>query len=212
MRLAAATALWLGLHSLLASRPAKQAAVRMLGERRRNAFYRLGYHAFALVSFGALGRYAARLPDRDLYRAPRPLAGLMRLGQIFALLQMFGGIRQIGLRRFLGLAGLAAWAKGEPTVPVEPEAQGPGTDEDGRLKAGGPFRRSRHALNFWILPIFWLMPRMTARLLTFNLLITLYTIPASKHEEARLREAYGEEYTAFLENGPPFLVPWFPRR
>lgn len=42
-RLAAATALFLGVHSLLASRPAKEAAARLLGERCRNAFYRLSY-------------------------------------------------------------------------------------------------------------------------------------------------------------------------
>ncbi len=57
-RLAAATALFLGAHSLPASRPAKEAAGRLLGERHRNASYRLGYQVFALTSFGALGLYA----------------------------------------------------------------------------------------------------------------------------------------------------------
>lgn len=211
-RLAAAIALWLGVHSLLASRPAKEAAVRWLGERRRNAFYRLGYNAFALLSFGALGWYAARLPDRELYRAPRPVAGLLRAGQLFSLLQMLGGARQIGLGRFSGLAGLAAWARGDAEVPDAPEAQGPAPDGTGRLQTGGPFRWSRHALNFWILPLFWLMPRMTARLLLFNALITLYAVPASRHEEARLRAAYGEEYAAYAASGTPFLIPWPPRR
>lgn len=80
-RLAAATLLFRSAHSLLASHPAKEAAAGVFGERRRNAFYRLFYQAFALGSFGALGVYAARLPDRELYRASRPVAGLLRLGQ-----------------------------------------------------------------------------------------------------------------------------------
>jgi len=210
-RLAAATTLWLGVHSLLASGPVKQAAARMLGERRRNAFYRLCYNAFALVSFGTLGLYAARLPDRELYRAPHQVAGLMRLGQIFSLMMMLGGVRQIGLGRFSGLSSLMAWARGDAEVPNAPEAQGPAPDEAGRLRTGGPFRWSRHSLNFWILPLFWLMPRMTARLLLFNALITLYTVPASRHEEARLRAAYGDAYAEYQGSGTPFLLPWPPR-
>ena len=207
-RLAAATALFLGGHSLLAGRPAKEAAARLLGERRRNGLYRLFYQAFALLSFGALGAYAARLPDRELYRASGPVAGLLRLGQAFALGQMVGGVRQIEFRRFAGFHSLAALLRGDAEVPDAPEAQGPGADDAGRLKTGGPFRQSRHALNFWILPIFWLMPRMTARLLLFNALITLYTWPASRHEAARLRERHGEEYAAYEASGTPFLVPW----
>ncbi len=207
-QLAAATALFLGTHSLLASRQAKGAAARLLGERRRNGFYRLFYHAFALLSFGALGLYAARLPDRELYRASGPVVGLLRLGQAVSLLQMVGGVREIGFRRFAGFHSLAALLRGDAEVPDAPEAQGPGADDEGRLRTGGPFRCSRHALNFWILPLFWLMPRMTARLLLFNALLTLYTFPASRHEAARLRVAYGEEYAAYEAGGPPFLIPW----
>ena len=79
-RLAATTALFLGGHSLLASRPAKEATTRLLGERRRNGLYRSFYQAFALLSFGTLGVYAAKLPDRELYRASGPALGLLRLG------------------------------------------------------------------------------------------------------------------------------------
>ena len=211
-RLAAATALWLGVHSLLASGPAKEAVARMLGERRRNAFYRLFYNAFALASFGALGWYAARLPDRELYRTRGPVADLLRLGQLFSLLLMLGSVRQIGVRRFSGVSSLAAWVRGDAEVPAAPEAQGPAADETGRLKIGGPFRWSRHALNFWILPIFWLMPRMTARLLLFNALITLYTVPASRHEEVRLLAAYGKAYAEYQKSGVRFLLPWPSRR
>ncbi len=52
------------------------------------------------------------------------------------------------------------------------------------------------------------MPRMTARLLLFNALITLYTYPTSRHEAARLRDVYGEAYAAYEAGGTPFLIPW----
>lgn len=207
LQLAAATALVLGMHSLLASRPAKQAAASLLGERKRNAFYRSAYNAFALGSFGALWVYAARLPDRELYRAHGPAAALLRAGQAFSLFQMIEGVRQVGARRFSGLSSLTAWVGGEAIVPDAPEGQGPAQDGKGRMKTGGPFRWSRQALNFWILPLFWLMPRVTVRLLTFNALATLYTILASGHAEARLRAAYGEAYAEYQESGVGFLLP-----
>lgn len=139
--------MWLGVHSLLASRLVKQAVARQVGERRRNAFYRLFYNAFALLSsallsFGALGVYAARLPDRALYRASHPVAGLLRLGQVLSLLQMLGGTRQIGLGGFSGWASLAAWARGDAEVPDAPEAQGPVPDETGTPWTSGYCRSS----------------------------------------------------------------------
>ena len=179
----------------------------MLGERRRNAFYRLFYNGFALVSFGLLGWYAKRLPDRELYHVRGWGSGLMRLGQAAGVLTMLVGARQIGYARFTGLANGLAWLRGETQIPQEPPAQGPAVDEAGVLRATGPFRWCRHPLNAAMLPVFWLMPRMTARLLVFNAVVTAYSVLASKNEERHLRDAYGPTYADYQEGGTPFFLP-----
>ena len=92
-------------------------------------------------------------------------------------------------------------------MPPEPEAQGPALDAEGRSHAAGPFAWSRHPLNFAPLPIFWLWPRMTTNLLAFNTAVTIYLVVGSLHEEARLREAFGDDYEAYLSSGVPFYVP-----
>ena len=118
---------------VMASRPAKEAAARLLGERRRNDFYRLSYQVSAIASFGALGLYAARLPDRTLYQAPGPITALMRLGQSFALWQMVSGVKQLGFHRFSSLHRFVAWQRDE-VAGAEEQNAGPGADEEGRLR------------------------------------------------------------------------------
>jgi protein-S-isoprenylcysteine O-methyltransferase Ste14 len=48
---------------------------------------------------------------------------------------------------------------------------------------------------------------MTTSLLAFNTAATIYLAVGSLHEEARLREAFGAEYDAYLNSGVSFYVP-----
>jgi methanethiol S-methyltransferase len=75
------------------------------------------------------------------------------------------------------------------------------------MRIAGPFRWSRHPLNFWPLPILWLHPRMTTNLLAFNAAATIYLVIGSVHEEARLRNAYGTDYIAYQQSEVPFYLP-----
>lgn len=70
----------------------------------------------------------------------------------------------------------------------------------------GPFRYSRHPLNVAPLPVFWLQPLMTTRLLGFNVVATMYLVLGSLHEERRLGRAYGARYRRYLEGGTPFYL------
>jgi hypothetical protein len=205
-KIVAATVLVAGVHSLLASRTAKRAAVALFGERKRNGLYRPFYNLTAIATFGALVLYGTKLPDRELYRVRGVSALLMRFIQIAAVIYMLYGIRQIGFLRFYGVSNLTALVKGQIFVLPEPEAQGPVLDFNGEMKATGPFLASRHPLTFGILPVFWLMPRMTVNLAAFNLVATVYMFAGSFHEEKRLRMAYGNAYLDYQKSGAGFFV------
>lgn len=205
-RIAAATGAFAVVHSLLASRRAKRAAERLVGEKGRNALYRPFYLAQSFVTFGALVVYVWRQPSDTLYRIRGPAALLMRAGQAAGLGYAVYAARQVGIADMLGLRGLTGWIGGTH-VPPEPEAQGPAPDEDGEMRASGPFRLHRHPLNFAPLPVLWLFPHMTTRLAALNLASTAYLVLGSVHEEVRLRAAYGDSYARYQASGVPFFIP-----
>ena len=206
-RIAAATVLFALVHSALASRVAKAAATRLLGARARDGWYRAFYNAQALATTGALVVWALRQPDRTLYHVRGPLALLMRGGQLAGLAFGAAAVREVGLARMAGATSLAAWSRGAPDVPPEPEAQGPAPDTTGRLRTGGPFAVVRHPLNLMPLPVLWLNPVMTVNLAAGSALATLYLVLGSRHEEARLLARHGGEYEAYRRSGVPFYLP-----
>lgn len=207
VKVAVVTAVFGLWHSAVASRQAKGLAARWLGQRQGNGWYRPFYLAQSVISLAALVAYLWRLPDRVLYHVRGPLARLMNAGQMVGLAYAALAAYHVGVKRILGLASLGAWLRGERHVPAEPEAQGPAPDGAGRLKITGPFTWSRHPLNLAPVPIFWLWPRMTAKLLVFNLVCTLYLVLGSVHEERRLRAAYGARYAAYQASGVSFYLP-----
>jgi methanethiol S-methyltransferase len=202
--------LWLAalfaiVHSALASRQAKDLAVRILGTHFRDGLYRLVYSILAYLMFVWAVVSFYRLPDRVLYQVPAPLSWLMRLGQVASLLMVVQCIRIMGFREGFGIAGLAAVSRGD--LPErEPEGQGPRLDRDGELLVIGPYRYSRHPVNLAAFGIAWLHPRMTVNWLTIAIVASLYAIVGSIHEEFRLRRAYGERYARY-QRMVPFMFP-----
>jgi len=209
IKIAAATVLFAGIHSLLATKAAKRKATRVLGEQNRNGLYRPFYNAQAVITFGALVLYGIKLPDHELYRIRRPLSWFTYSIQGFFLLFLLYAAKQIGFLPFSGIPNLMKLISGQTNIPLEPEGQGPALYINGEIKATGPFRLTRHPLNFGMLPILWLMPRMTVNLATFNIITTLYLILGSLHEEKRLKEAYGDAYLDYQRSGVNFFVPQF---
>jgi protein-S-isoprenylcysteine O-methyltransferase Ste14 len=200
-------ALWALLHSLLASMPAKRAAERVVGTRTRNGMYRVFYNAQAWLSFGWLVLSTARVPDRELLRLNGPPAKLLLLGRLgAALLTTWSGVI-LGPLRFNGMPQLLAYLQGRQPPP-EDEGQGP-IREHGRLKVTGPFQVIRHPANVGPFLFALFSPRITVKGATLTVLLGLYGVLGSLHEEQRLRARYGEEYEKYRHQ-VPFMVPRLP--
>ena len=198
-------ALWAGVHSLLASRRAKDASARVAGARSRDGLYRVAYNAQSMVTVVLAARRLARLPDRDLYEVRLPWSWLFRAGQIGSLGVLFSGVRVVGVLEFAGIVPLWRALTGRESRP-EPEAQGPPMGADGEMETSGAFRFTRHPGNLGAMGFFLLWPRMTVNRATLAALVTLYVVLGSMHEERRLRMAYGEAFERYRRE-VPFLIP-----
>lgn len=207
IKIDAATVLVVGIHSVLASKGAKKKASKLFGDRTRRGLYRPLYNGLAIATFGALGLYALKLPNRELYKIRPPFSWLMHSVQFFFLLYLLYGTREIGFLKVAGVPNILALATGQSFVPIEPEGQGPVQESPDKMKITGPFRFSRHPLNFSMIPIIWLMPRMTVNLVSFNVITTVYLIVGSLHEEKRFVETYGQAYVDYQRSKVNFFLP-----
>jgi protein-S-isoprenylcysteine O-methyltransferase Ste14 len=202
-------ALWALVHSVLASKQVKDLIRRIAGSRYRDGLYRFIFNAQSVVSLLWAARRFSRLPDKDLYHARPPWSWLFRASQVASLGVLLSGVRVMGILRFAGLTPLRDLLTGRELRPA-PEAQGPPLGSDDEVVKAGAFRFSRHLGNLGALGFFLFLPRMTANRAVLLVLVGLYVVLGSLHEEHRLRAAYGAAYERY-RRAVPFLVPGRPR-
>jgi hypothetical protein len=204
-RVVLVSVLWALVHTLLASKQAKDLARWVAGPHYRDGLYRVAYNAKAVVTLALAARWFFRLPDRELYSAKPPLSLLLRAGQAASLGVLFSGVRVIGVLDFAGITSLWNLLTRKDVNP-EPEAQGPPMGADGEVVKAGAFRITRHPGNLGALGFFLFMPRMTVNRATLTALSALYTVLGSMHEEYRLRTSYGAAYERY-QRTVPFFIP-----
>src|SRR3712207_858372 len=202
--LAACTAL-AAVHSLFASKPVKDLVRRIAGPRYRNGLYRLAFNIKSVLFLVWVTQWFLRLPDREIYKVRAPWSWLFRAGQVASLGVLLSAVRVIGVLDFAGILQLRRLLAGLDPDP-EPEAQGPPLGADGQMVTAQPFGLTRHPSNLGALGVFLLFPRMTINRLTLLILVALYVVFGSLHEERRLRAAYGEPFERYRRE-VPFLVP-----
>jgi methanethiol S-methyltransferase len=202
--------LWALVHSLFASKQAKDLARRVLGAQYRDGLYRVAYNVQAVVLLAWAARWFARLPDRELYRVRPPFSWLLRAGQAASLGVLLSGVRVVGITEFAGMTPLWKLLTGKDVSP-EPEAQGPPLGAGGEVVKAGAFRFTRHPGNLGALGFFLFLPRITANRAALTALVALYVVLGSLHEEHRLRIAYGAAYERYRRT-VPFMIPRPSRR
>jgi protein-S-isoprenylcysteine O-methyltransferase Ste14 len=174
------------VHSLLADSAAKQMARSTINSADR--WYRLAFVLLAAVMVLPFFYILLFFPDRILYVVPPPWRWLMMFGQALAALALLGALRQTGISYFFGLAQISGKL-----------------EEEGGLVTDGFYCHLRNPLFFFGALFLWLFPIMTANLLTFNLLATLYFYIGALHEEKSLRKEFGEEYEVYRRKVPMFI-------
>src|SRR5215207_6602255 len=197
--------LWALIHSVLASKQVKDLTLRIAGPPSRAGLYRFTFNAQSVVSLLWAARRFSRLPDRELYRVRPPWSWLFRASQASSLGVLLSGVRVMGILNFAGLIPLRDLLAGRELRPA-PEAQGPPLGSDDEVVKAGAFRFSRHPGNLGALGFFLFLPRMTANRAVLLVLVGLYVVLGSLHEEHRLRAAYGAAYERY-RRAVPFLVP-----
>jgi len=173
------------IHSLLADRRIKSRVEQVLPDMDRG--YRLAYNLLATFMVLPFFYILIFLPDEMLYVVAEPWMWLMVSGQIASVVCLLAALRQTGLSYFLGLSQLL----GQAAAP--------------ELVTDGFYCHLRNPLFLFAALFLWLTPLMTANLLAFNILATVYFYAGARHEERSLREEFGQQYEEYRRRVPMFI-------
>ena len=183
------------LHSALCLPQTKAAARRVFGERYGRGFYRLFFQIQSLITTGALVAFILSRPQRTVYVASKRAWPFHVLAQLGALFIAGWGVKELRFRRFAGFGGARDALKGAPEI-ADPETQSP-DGGDGLPYERGPFRWSRHVIEWAILAAMWATPILQTNWLGFFSASTVYMALGVWQSEKRLEAKGGGAWRAY---------------
>lgn len=187
--LVSAILFWAFLHSALASLTFKEVIKNKFGENIFR-YYRLIYNIFSGISLLPIFWLLFVIQDGKLYTIQKPWVTLNLLVQLFAILILIFGLKQTGVKKFIGL-----------------DAFQNGTTSDSlNLNTSGFYRYVRHPLYSAGLLFMWASPIMTINLLLITISLTLYIVIGALLEERKLIIEYGDIYLEYRKK-VPMLIP-----
>jgi len=173
------------VHSLLADARFRRWVSRRIGSSF-DRWHRLAFTLLALVMALPFLYILAFLPDKILYMASWPAFALMIAIEALAAAMLLISLYQTGVLHFLGLSGL---------LRQETEV----------LVTDGIYCHVRNPFFLFAILFLWSSPIMTASLLTFNIMATIYFYLGALHEERSLKEKFGKAYEEYRQSVPMFL-------
>ncbi|MDD1751473.1 MAG: isoprenylcysteine carboxylmethyltransferase family protein, partial [Methanotrichaceae archaeon] len=114
---------------------------------------------------------------------------LMTAARILALFALLLALKQTGISQFFGITQLKDTDKAKKN----------------HLVTDGFYCHLRNPLFYFGALFLWLSPIMTASLLAFNILATIYFYVGARHEERSLRQEFGNEYDEYRRSVPMFI-------
>lgn len=194
--LVVAMAVFVVLHSLLARLVIKQWFKQRVGVRPYEAFYRLAYNVFAVLSFAPVAYVLVFTPSPQVWSLNGALVVVFRAFQVIGLLGLSISLLQIELTRFAGIRQVYAYMRSQP-LPLPPEP----------LNTSGVYRWVRHPLYFFSLVVLWFTPSMSQTGLVFTITATLYFIFGSLLEERTMLKVFGAPYAQY-QRQVAWMIPF----
>jgi protein-S-isoprenylcysteine O-methyltransferase Ste14 len=177
------------LHTILASLKIKAQARHWFGAKS-DQWFRLAYNFIAFTTLLPILVLPVLLIDKEIYRIRFPWVIATLSIQGVAILVVIIGLKQTGIKSFIGLRQLFL-----PEVISPP-----------RLVTGGFYRYVRHPLYSAGLVFIWLFPVMSCNLLALFLGLSAYVLIGAYFEERKLLDEFGEDYANYRQR-TPMLIP-----
>ncbi len=183
---------WCFLHSFLISSTFSARMKKLLG--KKNAYYRLAYSIFSLVSLFPVLYFQFSLDEQVVFAWPWPWKALKFSMYLAAFFLFYGGFRVYDLQYMIGIRQIREFKNG---------IKRPAAD----FTTEGILGYVRHPWYSGAILLVWAFGAITDVSLVSKTILTTYIIIGTVLEEKKLVEEIGPAYREYRRK-VPMLIPW----